>query len=95
MLLLLYFTNTNYLNKYVIIIGLLTMFIAALYFPPIIALYFIEVYIYLLLTNFSMTSPIKVKKIPSITIDITADGIEKEDIDLKKLLVDYSDKFDN
>ena len=72
MLLLLYFTNTNYLNKYVIIIGLLTMFIAALYFPPIIALYFIEVY-----------------------IDITADGIEKEDIDLKKLLVDYSDKFDN
>jgi len=95
MLLLLYLTNTNYINKYVIIIGLLAMSILAFYFPSIIALYFIDIYIYILLTNFSMTSSIKVKKIPSVTMDITAEGIEKEEIDLKTLLVDYSKKFDN
>ena len=94
MLLLLYLTNTNYINKYIIIIGLVAMSIFAFYYPPIIALYVIDIYIYILRTNFLLTSSIKVKKVPSVSMDITAEGIEKEDIDLRSLLVDYSKRFD-
>ena len=94
MLLLLYLTNTNYINKYVIIICLIVMFILAFYFPPIVSIYVIDIYIYMLRTNFLLTSSIKVKKVPYVSMDITAEGIEKENIDLKSLLVDYSKKFD-
>ena len=94
MLLLLYLTNTNYINKYVIIVCLIAMFILAFYFPPIVAIYVMDIYIYMLRTNFLLTSSIKVKKVSSVSMDITAEGIEKENIDLKSLLVDYSKKFD-
>jgi len=48
----------------------------------------------MLRTNFLLTSFVKVKKVPSVSMDITAEGIEKEHIDVKSLLVDYSKKFD-
>ena len=95
MLLLLYLTNTNYINKYVIIISLTVMSILAFYFPPIAALYVMDIYIYMLRTNFVMSSSIKVKKVPAeVSMDITTEGIEEEEINLKSLVVNYTDKFD-
>ena len=95
MLLLLYLTNTNYINKYVIIVSLTVMSILAFYFPPIAALYVMDIYIYMLRTNFVMSSSIKVKKVPAeVSMDITTEGIEEEEINLKSLVVNYTDKFD-
>lgn len=94
MLLLLYLTNTNYINKYVVIISLILMSILGFYFPPIVVIYVIDIYLYMLRTNFLMTTSIKVNKIPSVSMDITAEGIKKEDIDLRSLLIEYSKKFD-
>ena len=95
MLLLLYLTNTNYINKYIIIVSLTVMTILAFYFPPIVVLYVVDIYIYMLRTNFIMSSSVKVKKVPAeVSMDITAEGIEEEEINLKSLVVNYTDKFD-
>lgn len=95
LLLLLFLTNTNYINKYLIILCLVIMAVIALYFPPIVALYIIDIYIYIVRTKFLLATPIKVKKIPFVSMDITTEGIEEETIDVKSLLVDYGKKFDN
>ena len=95
MLFLLYITNTKSINKYFTIFCMVLIVLTIFYFPPISAIYILDMYIYLLRNNFLLTESQKKSNDSSVTMDITAEGIKKEYINIKSLLIDYSNKFDD
>jgi hypothetical protein len=89
----------KYLNKrqidttYIIIYALFILIMIYIFdFPYINLLIILDIYLFLYFTFFKMNTKFR-NKIPFVKIDITQEGVTKEEINMKSLMEDYLKKF--
>ena len=63
------------------------------YVPKITILFIVDMYLYIVLSNFILNSSSKIKKKSEVHMNITAEGIQREETDMKTIMTDYITKF--
>lgn len=93
MLSILHLCKIKKINYPVLFIFLTIYSILGFYIPNIAILFMMDIYLYIFLSNFILTSTSKVKKESEVHMDITTEGIQKEEADMKSIMTDYVTKF--
>ena len=96
MLSILKFLNKRHIDSsYIIIYG--CFIIAMIYIAgisPVNLLIIVDIYVFVYFTFFKITNKIT-NTSSNVKIDITQEGVKKEQISLKSLMEDYSNNFSN
>lgn len=93
MLSILHLCKIKKINYPILFIFLTIYSLLGFYFPKIIILFIADMYLYNILSNFTLSSSPKSKNKSEIHMNITAEGIQKEENDMKSIITDYITKF--
>ena len=93
MISIIYLLNNKNIKYGHIILLSVVIFIVSYINPYLLTFFIIDIYALLSITQFKITQPSYIPDKKSLKINITTEGIEKEERDVKSIFLNYMSKF--